>query len=240
MSSAAAARAAVRLRRAQVRGRIERDKQIALTVERNRTVHAVESWMGRRHAVDDQFRFAGGHQFVAAKREPIHAGRRARVEPIVVEPDAGAAIDRAEMLDLVRLMVGIQMKRDDAASLLVPDSAESRGRCCRCRGPRDGGSGRGLLQRRWHESQVAASNRRVRRPRSTQRPIRRPGQRQTSSSSSLQRGTRFYWNTGLSVIPQESTCRRRPVGIDASPCLVRDPNCTRPIASRIECSQACS
>src|SRR5262249_57293687 len=61
-----------RLGRAQVCRRVKRNEQIAFTVERNRTVHTIEAWMRRGHAVDDQFWIARGYQLTAAEGKAVH------------------------------------------------------------------------------------------------------------------------------------------------------------------------
>ena len=62
-------------------------------------------------------------RLAAAKCEPVNARRRARVQPIIVKADASAAVDRSEVLRLVGVMTGIQVKRDDAAAFAVLISA---------------------------------------------------------------------------------------------------------------------
>ena len=54
-----------------------------------------------------------GHERVAVKGEAVHARRRARIERPVVEANARAAVDRTEVLHLVRLVGRVEAERDD-------------------------------------------------------------------------------------------------------------------------------
>ena len=90
-----------------------RDKKIALAVQGQRAIGRA----GARHAIDDDVRRRGGDKFVAGEGKAIDRCRRAGIELALPEPDAGAAIDAAEMLGAVGFVACVQMQGDNPVIL---------------------------------------------------------------------------------------------------------------------------
>ena len=77
---------------------------------------------GGGHAAHDDLRITGGNQR-AGELVAVNRGGAGDVEPVLINADARGAADRAEMLDLVGFVMGIQMQGDGVCAALVARAA---------------------------------------------------------------------------------------------------------------------
>ena len=128
-------------------------------------------------------RLLRGHQRVAVKGEAIHARRRARIQRPVVEADARAPVDRAEVLHLVGPVRRVEVKRDDPGLVGFRVDWAWTHRCRRSRAPPGDGSAPALRQPPSRETRTAASGRPADPQQQDPKPAREPRQRQRQTSS---------------------------------------------------------